>query len=465
MVNDSIYNFTITFLKEIYFYYSIENNKVKIMHDRSNISNSDIFLFGKASNLNKPYYFICGILSQYIGFVNENEQQQEKVDYYKKVINNIEEVGLFDFEIGTIYYYNPQADSRRVRTSKCVKLDYDITIVPASPDYRWNYQVFKEDDETKTGGIYDSGWLTESVTIKAGTNFKLLFAKVSNEIAINSVTEILQYFYIVDYGFINKIPLFDNIANIKSSTEMPFIEEIHQGIAEALVPYNGYIAMKNAMDNGFRCVELDIRKSSDGELLIWHDPTIKGTLNGEETTLTIANETWETLSNLVISTHPTYGDQHLYKFNDCIDYLWRYRSYVNLDLKINNFEEVATVMRNKNMCGKGFYFNFSNTVENMNKVLAIDPLAKFGFSYNLGTLQNIYNSNFDMSKIIVWQYNNAVTDESVYNIKSYKCSFLIAGCNSSNMNNIQKYHPNIVEYTSMYLNNILAAQKAFTDLY
>ena len=91
---------------------------------------------------------------------------------------------------------------------------------------------------------------------------------------------------------------------------------IHRGWNNA--PDNTLQAFWNAKKNGYSLMEGDVRVTSDGVPVLAHDATITGKLNGVSTTYTIANETYDTLKQLVLSD--SYPDCHVPSVDDVLSF-------------------------------------------------------------------------------------------------------------------------------------------------
>ena len=98
--------------------------------------------------------------------------------------------------------------------------------------------------------------------------------------------------------------------------KVPWVTDMHRGYTSATVAQNTLAAYHRAWLNGSDWIETDARLSSDGVYVVCHDATI--TVGG--VTYTIAEETASTLTNLVLSTDPVYGECKLTMANGSVAY-------------------------------------------------------------------------------------------------------------------------------------------------
>lgn len=73
---------------------------------------------------------------------------------------------------------------------------------------------------------------------------------------------------------------------------------IHRGYSTA--PANTLQAIWEAKKHGYNCCEVDVRLTSDGQVVLNHDATVTGTVDGVTTTYTIAETPLETLQTMCV---------------------------------------------------------------------------------------------------------------------------------------------------------------------
>lgn len=109
---------------------------------------------------------------------------------------------------------------------------------------------------------------------------------------------------------------------------------LHRGWNTA--PGNTLQAIWETKKNGMNMVELDIRRTSDNQYVLCHDPTKSGTVDGVETTYTIADETLETLTKLVLGMATWYPNATLPSLESALSFCRRIGMRIDLDMKVTD---------------------------------------------------------------------------------------------------------------------------------
>jgi glycerophosphoryl diester phosphodiesterase len=96
-------------------------------------------------------------------------------------------------------------------------------------------------------------------------------------------------------------------------------------------PENTLAAYTNAIDAGADYVEIDLRTTTDSQLVIMHDASVNRMTND---TGLIKNMTWEKLRTLKVKDkeHPEWGEQNVPLFSQVLD-LCKGKIYIYLDFK------------------------------------------------------------------------------------------------------------------------------------
>lgn len=103
-----------------------------------------------------------------------------------------------------------------------------------------------------------------------------------------------------------------------SAIGKPWADVLHQGWNEG-VPGNTLPAYYLVKENGYEWGECDIRLTSDLIPVVYHNASVTGTVDGVETTLTIAESTAAEVTAVVLQTHDTYGDIHVPTLAELLD--------------------------------------------------------------------------------------------------------------------------------------------------
>ena len=198
---------------------------------------------------------------------------------------------------------------------------------------------------------------------------------------------------------------------------------MHRGYSSNTVYENTLEAAYRAYLNGADWVEVDAHLSSDGVYISNHDATI--TVGG--TTYTIANESVETLTNLVLSVDPEYGDCHVPTLESLLKMCCFTGLKANIDCKAINATTLAQLVIKTGMSGRASYANCS--VGNAATILSIDKNASFIFRYsseNLSTWESALTDSLTRANSIVWErYDTPVTDAMINAIKAKGFRFMM----------------------------------------
>lgn len=227
----------------------------------------------------------------------------------------------------------------------------------------------------------------------------------------------------------------DDIPQIK----VPWVSAAHQGFSSSTVAPNTLQAFHRAFLNGANWIECDVRLTNDGGYIINHDATI--TVNG--VTYTIANETTETLTNLVLSTDPKYGECKVTTLDRVLKLCAFTGMKANIDCKSIDPLTLSKAVIDNNMSGKSAYANMS--VSDAEVILANDPNAGFIFnSADFSTWLAFLTEYHVRQKSFTWNYQTTLS--AIENARHNGIGFLAAGTNASNYQSIMDLRPDMVEF-------------------
>lgn len=108
---------------------------------------------------------------------------------------------------------------------------------------------------------------------------------------------------------------------------------VHRGVWRA-APENSLLAIERAISAGYEVVEIDVRRSSDGELFLLHDDTLErmAGLNREPETLTLQQLSSLKLRNRDGGATNEFTGERLPSLKEVFD-LTRDRIFIHLDVK------------------------------------------------------------------------------------------------------------------------------------
>ena len=227
------------------------------------------------------------------------------------------------------------------------------------------------------------------------------------------------------------VPVYDANGNRLPVVEqkeitVPWVSSMHRGYTNAVsggsIHENTLPAYYRAFLNGADWVEVDARQSSDGVYVSNHDPTI--TVDG--TTYTIAEETAETLTNLVLSTDDEYGDCKLLSLESVLKLCLYTGMCANIDCKSIEPETLAKLVVDVGMSGRVAYANTSTAYAT--RILAVDPNAGFIIAYsasNLSTWSNVLADYHVRQRS--YAYASSISNEALEATRSYGFKYMLSG--------------------------------------
>ena len=108
---------------------------------------------------------------------------------------------------------------------------------------------------------------------------------------------------------------------------------IHRGYSTA--PNNTLQAIWEAKKHGYNCCELDVRYTSDNQVVLSHDANVTGTVDGVEVTYTIANTPLATLQTVCIG-NTAFPDAKVCSLEDAMRLCRRIGMRPEIDYKVSN---------------------------------------------------------------------------------------------------------------------------------
>ena len=172
----------------------------------------------------------------------------------------------------------------------------------------------------------------------------------------------------------------------------------HRGLHNEKIKENTILAFDNAMKNNYSGLELDIRKTSDNEIVVIHDSTIDRTSNGKGF---INKITYKELKKYNFGTKdkrqkiPTLNEV-IKKYNN---------TTIFIELKVEITKKELNNILSKNTTNTYYIMSFNKKY--------IDNLI--GIKYKIGLINYVFNSNINYKN-----YNFILILEDLFNEKIYK---------------------------------------------
>ena len=171
----------------------------------------------------------------------------------------------------------------------------------------------------------------------------------------------------------------------------------HRGLTSKDIKENTLEAFKNAINNGYLGIELDIRKTKDNKIVVIHDKYINRTSNGSGN---INKLLYKELLKYNFGSKKKHSKIPLLK--DIVKNINNTNIFIELKEKINR-DELDSILKQNNT-NKYYLMSFNKEY--------IDNLL--GIEYNLGLINYVFNSIIDYNK-----YNFILVLEDLFNKDIY----------------------------------------------
>lgn len=155
-----------------------------------------------------------------------------------------------------------------------------------------------------------------------------------------------------------------------------FVAVSHRGLCTpyTTIPENSIEAFEKSKRAGFKWIETDIRHTSDDVPMLCHDATIS--VNETSTTYTIANTTWETISNFTVSGYTN----KVCSLEDALTYCRANDIYMYLEIKDGTQAQIEAdyaLVEAKGMKKRVVWIAFDTT--HLGYIKTIDPNARLQY--------------------------------------------------------------------------------------
>jgi glycerophosphoryl diester phosphodiesterase len=162
----------------------------------------------------------------------------------------------------------------------------------------------------------------------------------------------------------------------KRMGDMNIVSLAHRG-ASAYAPENTLAAFYKAIETGANGIELDLRRSKDGVIVVIHDATVDRTTNGSGA---VAELIWDELRELDAGAwfSPVYAGERIVSFEEFLHFFGRRDMQFAFELKEDGLEaDVCRAIRDWRLYGRATVTSFE--FGRLRKVKAIDPRVSVGY--------------------------------------------------------------------------------------
>lgn len=231
--------------------------------------------------------------------------------------------------------------------------------------------------------------------------------------------------------------------------ESPWQNVAHRGLMTN-VRENTIPAFYEALLDGCKMCECDVRMTSDGILVLCHDAAITGTVDGANTTMTVSESTYSQLSTLELTSSETYGSVRMPTLEDVFRFARYYGMRFLLDVKDtsdNCTDAIINLVARYKMNEKVMYFTGTNPTVVLKKFIDADTYAKGVFYYSSG-ISNLNAVSSDPSRIIVAITPSELSLEAINAIRNIGYGVYCWSVSASNASTAFQYLPDFVEYVN-----------------
>lgn len=229
-------------------------------------------------------------------------------------------------------------------------------------------------------------------------------------------------------------------------TRKHWITSAHRGFVEGVLKENSLAAYYNAYLHGADMIETDARFTSDGVLIVNHNPTVTGlNARGESVTYTVADTPADVICSLILSQDEVWGIQRVPTLEQVLHLAYHTGMHVNIDLK-NKEEGVVPVSHTVLRCGmigKVVYALNGTGMQGIRTILGIDPDARF-IDHGVGFAETV--RDFAERGKRCFCYTSDTSDETVGAIRDHGCLLALISLNADSFGPSIRQHPDMCEF-------------------
>ena len=225
-----------------------------------------------------------------------------------------------------------------------------------------------------------------------------------------------------------------------------WITSAHRGFVEGELKENSLAAYYNAYLRGADMIETDARFTSDGVLIVNHDPIVKGfDENGESVSFVVAETPADVICSVILSKDNKWGVQRVPMLEQVLNLAYNTGMHVNIDLKngYNGAAPVAKTVLKCGMAGKVVYALNGSGMKGIEAIMAIDPDARF-IDRGVGFADTV--RDFAEKGKRCFCYTSDPSDENVNAIRERGCLLALISLKVENFEAAIKQHPDMCEY-------------------
>lgn len=170
-------------------------------------------------------------------------------------------------------------------------------------------------------------------------------------------------------------------------------------------PENSLKSITDAIDNSIGMVELDIRQTRDGELVLMHDSTIDRTTNGSGKVSDFLLEELEQFN--LYKKNGTLTNEKIPSLKEVL-LLSRGKIFIDLDVKIESYAKIYTVINQYGMLGQ-VMFTVNNVTDGSTLISLNNESVVFPIVRNQSDYNDYVDANLNLS---VMQFNSTALNNA-----------------------------------------------------
>ena len=225
----------------------------------------------------------------------------------------------------------------------------------------------------------------------------------------------------------------------------------HRGATFA-APENTLPAFEAAARDGCTAVELDVRRTKDGVLVLSHNSTVKGTADGAQTSRRIADSTYASLCELSLGQDAAGNAIRIPTLAQALELLRGLGMEAMIHCKLTDeafLRQAARTVKECGMSGKSAYNTDKDFYVTVPAVLAEDPDAVFHVPYDAASSDKNLSSLVSRPGAIVATVDvSALTGETAARIRAEGWSFYIWNVDADSLKAALAAAPDYIEFVS-----------------
>lgn len=238
-----------------------------------------------------------------------------------------------------------------------------------------------------------------------------------------------------------------------------WISSAHRGFVQGELKENSLAAYYNAFLNGADMIETDARFSSDGVLIVNHDPTVRGFNDkGEAVCYDVASTPCDVICSVILSNDEKWGIQRVPTLEQVLRLAYHTGMDVNIDIK-NGYEgarAVAMTVLSCGMQGRIIYALNGSGMRGIETILSIDPDARF---IDRGVEFARTVAHFSERGKRCFCYTSDTSDENIKAIRDMGCLLALISLNENNFEASIRHFPDMCEY--LHTSDFASIEKAY----